>query len=159
MPKGWWGRETAEIFLWTMLYFLIWNKKKMHFNSRNTVTGHSAVCDLHGHFALTLQLWCHSSAQEVAWARRGSFLKANELSAGFACGCITPRPWWDADATYSPWEPSQAIPTLSSPTSNISAHLLLVQSKGARCWRGPPPPTIIGITVVICIIWVHSIDK
>ena len=118
----------------------------MHFNSRNTVTGCSAVCDLHRHFALTLWLWCHSSAQEVAWTRRGSLLKANEPSAGFACGCIALTPWWATDVAYSPWEPSQAMPTLSLLTSDVSAHLSLVQNKGASCWRGPPPPRALHLT-------------
>lgn len=145
MLKGWWRTETAEIFLWTILCILIWNKK-MHFNSRNIVTSHSALSDLHEHCALTLWFWCHSSAQEVAWTRRGSLLKANKLTTGLACGCIKPGPWWATDTAYSPWEPSQAIPTLSSLTSNVSAHLSLVQSKGASCWSGPPAPGALLLT-------------
>lgn len=111
----------------------------MPVNSRNIISSCSVVCDLHEHFALTLWFWCHScTVQEVALTRRESLLKANEPSPGFAYGCITPRTWWTTDATYRPWEPSQAIPTLSSITSSVSTHLLLVWSKGASSWGSAP---------------------
>lgn len=123
----------------------------MHFNSKNTMNGRLAACALHGHFALTLWFWCHSSVQKGAWTRRGSLLKANELSAGFAPGCITPGPWWATGDTWSPREPSQAIAAPSSLTSNVSAHLSLVQRKGAKRWRGPPPPGALLLTRSVTI--------
>lgn len=61
------------------------------------MTHSSSVYDLHGHFTLTLWLWCCSSAQGVTWTRSTSLLKVEELNTGFACGCITPRPWGDTD--------------------------------------------------------------
>lgn len=62
------------------------------------MTHSSSVCDLHGHFILTLWLWCHSSAQEVAWTRSTSLLKVEELNTEFTC--ITPVPWGDTDAHF-----------------------------------------------------------
>lgn len=62
------------------------------------MTHSSSVSDLHDHFILTLWLWFHSSAQEVAWTRSTSLLKVEELNTEFACGSITPRPWGETDA-------------------------------------------------------------
>lgn len=93
-------REIAEILLWTMQYILIWNKKKNHFNGRNTVTHSSSVCDLHGHFILTLwlmlQLCAGGSMDKEHKPVKGYIQK--EQNTEFACGCITPRPWGDTDA-------------------------------------------------------------
>lgn len=73
----------------------------------------------------------------------------------------------------SPREPSQPTSSLSSFTSDIAAHLLLVQSKGQPAREeGLLPlgqcsswglsalfPTIIAISAVTCIISTHSADK
>lgn len=44
---------------------------------------------------------------------------------------------WATDAAYSSWN----LPRLFSPTSHVSAHLLLVQSKGDRWRRGSLAPS------------------
>ena len=154
--------------LWTMLYILIWNKK-MYFKSRNIRTGHSAVCELHGHLALTLWHWCHSSVQEVAGV---ASYRMRSLALGVHMAALCPGPGEPQMplnhlgslprlSPHSPHSPPKFLPITRQcramgPAAGGHLHLLgLFSSLGLSA----PFPTVIAITVVTCIIWVHSVDK